>query len=467
MLLVLGLSVAGCATNPVSGKRDFVLMSESQEVVIGKKSHQQILKQYGVYDNPQLAAYINRLGQKLAAKSHRSHLRFTFTLLDSPEVNAFALPGGYIYITRGILSYLNSEEELAGVLGHEIGHVTARHGVKQQSAAQVGGVVNIIAAIATGSKDVAQATNYVGSALISGYGRNHELEADRLGAEYLAKADYAPEHMLQVIGVLKDQEEFSKQRARDKGKTPSSYHGVFSTHPDNDSRLQEVVRAAKKYENPLAVQTDREEFMKFANGMVYGHSESQGIIRDNKFYHSDLNLKAQFPASWQLKNLPDKLLAISPDQSQLIQFLPGDKNATNPEAFLKKNFAQLQQGQRIEGNAFAGVTPLDTPWGKRPGRVAAISLNNSMYVLMAVGKQQVPSESFFDTLLSIDPLSKKDRKLAKSKRIKVVRARAGDTYAKLAKYATLEKYEVEQLRLLNADYPNGEPTAGELIKIVE
>ena len=161
-----------------------------------------------------------------------------FTLLDSAQVNAFALPGGYVYITRGIMAYMNSEEELAGVLGHEIGHVTARHGVRQHGAQTAAGVIGVLATIATGSREVAQASNQLGGALVRGYGRKHELEADRLGAEYLALTNYDPEKMLDVVEILKDQEEFEIQRAREDGREPRVYHGVYSTHPSNDLRLR-------------------------------------------------------------------------------------------------------------------------------------------------------------------------------------------------------------------------------------
>ena len=441
-------------------------MSEEQEVQVGKENHAQILKQYGVYDNPKLAALVSELGQKLAKQSHRSHLDFKFTLLDSPEVNAFALPGGYIYITRGILAYLNSEEELAGVLGHEIGHVTARHGVRQQSAAQVGGLLGVIAAVATGSAEAAKTTNFISSALVSGYGRSHELEADRLGAEYLAKVNYDPESMLEVIGVLKDQEEFNKQKAKDSGKQVQGYHGVFSSHPDNDSRLQEVVRAAKKFQNPDAVSPDPAKFLELADGMVFGSSEAQGIVHGNKFYHKELDLKLAFPKGWQLRNMPEKLLAISPDKKQMMQFLLEDNNQSSPQAFLRKSFPDIQQEQRVHKTAFAGVTPLESPWGKKNGRVAAIKRSDKMFVLMTVGEQSTPNKIFFDTVRSFKTLSRADRDLAKSKKIDVVRVKRGDTYAKLARRASLDDYAVEQLRLLNGDYPNGEPEQGQLVKIV-
>src|SRR3989344_796841 len=211
LTMVVAGSTAGCAMNPVSGTPDLVFMSESSEINIGSQNDAKIRKQYGVYDNPELQAYVEQVGQKLAALSHRPGLTYHFTVLDSPEVNAFALPGGYIYITRGILAYLNSEAELAAVLGHEIGHVTARHGVRQYTAATATGFVGAIIGVATGIGATQDLFNNVfGNAILSGYGRDHELESDRLGAEYLARAGYDPQAIIQVIGILKNQEEFEK-----------------------------------------------------------------------------------------------------------------------------------------------------------------------------------------------------------------------------------------------------------------
>jgi len=201
LTMVVAGGIAGCAMNPVSGTPDLVFMSESSEINIGSENDAKIRGKYGVYDSPALQTYVQQVGQKLAAQSHRPGLTYHFTVLDSPEVNAFALPGGYVYITRGILAYLNSEAELAAVLGHEIGHVTARHGVRQYTAATATGFVGAIIGVATGIGATQDLFNNVfGNAILSGYGRDHELESDRLGAEYLARTGYDPQAMIKVIG---------------------------------------------------------------------------------------------------------------------------------------------------------------------------------------------------------------------------------------------------------------------------
>jgi len=269
MLMLL----SACSTNPVTGKKDFSLISKDQELAMGAQAHRSILKQKKRYNNPALQAYVNTIGQSLARHSHRNNIRYTFTVLDDPSVNAFALPGGYVYVTTGLLAYLNSEGELAGVLGHEIGHVTARHGVQQQSAGIASAILVDILAKKTHTN--AKSLNQLSTALIRGYGREHELQADRLGAEYLARAGYSPNNMIEVVRVLKAQEQFDKYQARKEGRQPRAYHGVFSTHPSNDQRLHEVINAAKRIKTAGTRPANHDGYLKRINGLKYRISKNR------------------------------------------------------------------------------------------------------------------------------------------------------------------------------------------------
>ena len=338
LIIIISCSyLVGCASNPVTGKQDFVLMSEDKEIEIGRQAHKQILKQYRVYDDPELQAYISEIVEDLSTKSHRSHLVFHSTVLDSPQVNAFALPGGYVYVTRGIMAYMNSEAELAGVLGHEIGHVTARHGVRQQSASTVTGVLAAIIGATTGVRGAGDAANIAGTALLRGYGREHELEADRLGAEYLAKSGYDPEEMIKVVGILKSQEEFDKQLAEEEGREPRAYHGLFSTHPANDRRLQEVIRAANKFRSKNS-RSSQGRFLELTDGMVLGSGEKDGVLRSNKFYHKDLGIALTFPKNWKVDNLPDRLIAATKEKDAVMQISLRDLNKRQtPQEFFKRS----------------------------------------------------------------------------------------------------------------------------------
>ena len=193
---------SSCAVNPVTGEQDLAFMSEDEETELGRNLHKQLMGSYKAYNHPRLDQYITEIGEKLGAISHRKELIYHFTLLDTPQVNAFAIPGGYCYVTRGMLAFLGNEAELAGVLGHELGHITARHGVRQHAKQQVSGIVTTILGAVLGNRQLMDLANIAGLALLRGYGRENELEADRVGAEYMANLGYDPNNLLKVIGVL-------------------------------------------------------------------------------------------------------------------------------------------------------------------------------------------------------------------------------------------------------------------------
>ncbi len=476
ILLLASLIFSGCATNPVSGKKDLVLMSEAQEINLGKQAHQQVMQQYRAYNDPALQSYVEGLVEELGNKSHRSNLVYHVTVLDSPEINAFALPGGYLYITRGIMAYMNSEAELAGVLGHELGHITARHGMRQQSAGTIAGILGAGVGILTGSGQAAQAANVGGTALIRGYGRNHELEADRLGAEYLANVGYDPEEMINVVGILKDQEEFDKQLAKEEGREPRAYHGTFSTHPKNDARLQEVIRAANKFDNAATRDAGRERFLKYMDGVVLGTSEQDGVLRKNRFYHNDLNLFVEFPEGWKVDNLPDRLIATPKAGDAQLQITIDDLNKKqSPKEYLDEQFkGKVTKGQAVQTanfQGYTGYTNLPTKGGTVPSRVAAVFHGKRIYQVLIAGKDSSALNKYdsvgLGTIKSMRQLKTAEKELAKPKNIKLIQAKSGDTFAKLATQSDLQNHAVEQLRLLNGMYPDGEPKAGQLIKIVQ
>jgi len=467
---------SGCATNPVTGKQDFALMSEAQEINIGKQNHKQVMKQYRPYNDPALQSYVEGLVEELGNKSHRSHLVYHVTVLDSPQINAFALPGGYLYITRGIMAYMNSEAELAGVLGHELGHITARHGVRQHAAGTVAGILGAGVGILTGSGQAAQAANVGSTALIRGYGRSHELEADRLGAEYLANVGYDPEEMIKVVGILKDQEEFDKQLAKEEGREPRAYHGTFSTHPANDRRLQEVVGAANKINTASTREAGREKFLKYMDGAVLGTAEQDGVLRKNRFYHSDLNLFVEFPEGWKVDNLPDRLIATPKTGDAQLQITIDDLNKKQtPKQYLDEQFkGKVTEGQPVQTanfQGYTGYTNISTKGGSVPSRVAAVFHGKRVYQVLIAGKDSAALNKYdsvgLGTIKSMRQLKTAERKLARPKNIKLIRAKSGDTFAKLAKKSDIQNHPVEQLRLLNGMYPDGEPKSGQLIKIVQ
>lgn len=472
-LLCLGL-LANCAVNPATGRQNFVMMSETEEVRTGQKGDEEVRKEYGVYDNPTLQRYVNEIGQRLAQKSHRGDLEYHFTVVDSPEINAFALPGGYIYITRGIMAYLNSEAELAAVLGHEIGHVTARHSVQQYSASMAANIGVVLGSILVpelrgGAQDL---LNLLGKALLSGYGRDHELEADRLGAEYLARAGYDPQAMVKVVGILKNQELFDVEIARGEGREPRRYHGLFATHPDNDARFKEVVGEASRFVPQTPTDDRQAAYLAQINGMVFGDSPSQGIVRDSRFLHDELGFGLNFPPTWKVKNSPDKVIALSPDNDAQIDLLLAGPARGTPTDFLRRS-VRLEAGNELDTTPINGL-PAATLSGTRQGKpikVGVIFFRDQSFILVATAKTPTAYNrhrtAISSAIGSFHALQDAERKLAEPMRIHNRTAKKGETFANLARQSPLGKNAEGYLRLMNHAYPSGEPQAGQPLKTVE
>lgn len=470
-LLIIGLTLtllAGCAQNPVTGQSDFVMMSEGQELAIGRQSDEQVKKQYKVYESKALQDYVDSVGQKIARKSHRPNLQYHFTVLDTADINAFALPGGYVYITRGILAYLNSEAELAAVLGHEIGHVTARHGVRQQSAAQAANIGLTVASIFVPEINTAGAqnlSNIIGGALLSGYGREHELEADHLGAIYLARTEYDPQAIIKVIGVLKNQELQDAQLAKQEGREPRRYHGLFASHPDNDTRLQKAVGDADQLTSTVHFE-GRSEFLNASDGLVFNDNSEQGVVRNNRFYHGELGIAVQFPRDWQVHNLPTALIAVSPQGEAQIQMKMDEKPGGSPVDYARRLAGYGAQVEALNVNGLPAALFHST---NSTGGV--IYHNRQAFILQGQAKTREALAAHRDeidgTVRSFHALTAEERKLVKPLSIRVITARQGDTFAGLAQHSPLGKSAESYLRLINASYPTGEPQAGQLVKIVE
>ncbi len=542
-LLALLLS-ASCAQNPVTGKSDFVVVSEEQELRMGRAYDQQIKKESPLYDHrrgddkagsagtatrgthsagkpvagtadsgakdaangvaagvaPGLAAYVDALGQRLARHSHRAGLEYRFAVLDSPDVNAFALPGGYIYVTRGILAYLNSEAELAAVLGHEIGHVTARHSVRQMSAEQGANIGITIASIfVPGLRNQAAGnlTNIATGALLSGYGRDHELEADRLGAEYLARTGYSPQAMISVIGVLKNQETFDAQLAREENRPPRAYHALFASHPDNDTRLKEVIaeatRAAAAKPGAQGTQSsgstagravtavspdgNRDAFLAHLDGAIFADNLSQGVVRNNTFRHAELGLVMQFAPDWRVQNRPDRLRATAPGGEATIDILleTPAKGATPHDTLRRKiTIEGVADTAPVNGHpaAIANVRGANVRAGVIfAGDAASSGAPVKAFVLVGQAKtsQQLArhTAAIDSTFKSMRAFVDADRAASEPLRIRIISATAATRYAELARRSPLGRTAESQLRLMNAQYPSGEPVAGQKLKVIE
>lgn len=476
-VLAAAALTAACAVNPATGEREVVLMSEDQELAIGRQYHQQILATQKLYNDQALQDYVQAVGDRVAANADRADIIYRFFLIDSPQVNAFALPGGYIYIYRGLLAYMETEAELAAVLGHELGHVTARHAVRQHRNATFAQVLAAVVAGTTGSGAAGDLTNVMGSAFVAGYGRDLELEADRLGAEYLARSGYDHTAMLDVLDILKYHQEYSLARAEAEGREASTYHGVFSSHPQNDTRLQEVVAAARDLAPADDPYVGREAFLEKIDGLVYGFSAQEGIPRGNSFYHPDLGFAFDYPPSWRLENLPSAVLLFAPEGKAVIQIGATDLNKRLPPAeFVRQRLGveKPRNERSFESNglsAYTALVPQGGMFSSRFVRLGVVYLDDRAYIFQSKAEDADGppgwAEDFRATVESFRRLTTAETDIARPWRIHVRPARSGDNYDALAAQSPLGEDAAAQLRLLNQDYPDGEPKPGESLKYVE
>lgn len=337
-LVVALTSTSGCAVNPATGERQLVLMSEGQEVALGQESDQSIQQTMGLYPDDGLQAYVQELGASLAATSERPELPWTFRVIDDPVVNAFALPGGFIYVTRGILSHFNSEAELSSVLGHEIGHVTGRHGVEQASKAQLATIGLMVGSIA--SERFAQ---YAGLAqtglglLFLKFSRDHERQADDLGLRYLTRGRYDPTEMPKVFQTL---ERVSTAQGGDR------LPDWLSTHPNPGSRAERIAAQVADLSPELQAGTvNRDPYLQRLDGLMYGENPREGYSIDNRFYHPDLEFQLDFPEGWSISNQRQAVGAISPEENAIVVLSLATEST--PAAATRAFFSQegLEQGR--------------------------------------------------------------------------------------------------------------------------
>jgi predicted Zn-dependent protease len=491
VLLAAGLAfAAGCGTptkNPVTGQTERTVMDEQTEVAEGTKAHQQILQEYGELKNPKLQAYVNDIGQKLARQSHRANLKWTFTVLDSPEVNAFALPGGFVYVTRGIMGYMQSEADLAGVIGHEIGHVTARHGAQRATrqqragvgvvAATVLGVLAEVAGVSGAAQAAQQVSQSVAAGYIASYSREQESQSDKLGAEYLQRVGYDPRNMIDVIGVLKNQERFAIDAAKAEGRQVSEGTNWLASHPSNDQRLADITRIANEYKGKY-VDEGRARYFDAINGMGFGESREQGVTRGRNFYHETLGFAFTAPQGWKIDNDADSLTFIAGDGSAGLIVRPVPPKAGNTHDEIIKNAIKPTSGRTeartlngLKATYFEGVRRNEQGQNENVRATIATGPSNANYVFIYAAKDQASMNRHVrglqETESSFRALSAADRTAARPWTVKVVPFPRGG-FAELARQSPITTNPEGQLRLLNGAYGGGaEPKAGDPVKVVQ
>jgi predicted Zn-dependent protease len=473
-LLIAALAfLCACTRNPVTGKRQLSLISESQEIALGAQSHVSAQGEYGFVDHPAAQKYVQSVGRRLEDVSHRPNLDWHFTVVDSPVVNAFAIPGGYVYFTRGILAYFNTEAELAGVMGHEITHVTARHSVSQMSNSMVAQIGLVTAG--TLVPRFGQFSDAAGSALgvwFLKFGRDDEREADRVGVEYSSRAGYDPREASNFFEVLQ-----RLSQASDRETIP----GWLSTHPDPGERVLATRAAAEEWIKKLGLAPEkmvvnRDGHLRNIDGLVYGNNPREGFAEGQQFLHPELQFRMSFPPGWRIENTRGAVYGLDPQEGAQIQLkIASAPPGTTAEAYARELASKGVSPQSggpttINGNrAFLGVYALKGEGGAAiPAMAAFIEYNKNLYEILGVMSDYSRYRAAIETSFrSFNRLTDARILGMQPDRLTIYTARQGDTIAGLAARYNNPRVSADDLGILNRMPVNTTIAPGRLVKVVE
>ncbi len=450
------------------------LLSSISQAITGAEIYKEVTASTPIYQDQALDEYIKKLGNEIVAQSDMAGETFTFTLLDSPDLNAFATRDNYVYVNRGLLNYVSNEAQLVSVLAHEVAHITCDHVTGQEASATGAQILSTIAAVLSGSNEVYQAGMAYANSLIKGRGRSNELEADEVGAEYMAKLGYDPQEMLEMLSIMKDYESLLKKRAKARGATKQTYHGIFSTHPRNDSRLRTVVTKANRLQSDNSRGTGAEIYRQLTDGLIWGENFLAKEQKPERFSNMQLRIRLDFPKDWQ--QIPSGMNYLTKGQpedesaSLTLQSLP--RTSQTPEEYLY-NFLKvkkLQNSQTISPAGLKGFTGISMSDDNQTAlRIALIYYKMNAYILTGEVENQAAfpemDKLFMQSIQTFRPISSREIAGQRPKKVHYIQADENTTFATLASSLKLTPEDVDNLRLINGFYPNGEPSAGQWIKI--
>ncbi|MDX9928223.1 MAG: M48 family metalloprotease [Bacteroidales bacterium] len=468
------LLLGSCAVNPVTGKKQLMLMTEAQEIQLGADYDPQVVATFGEYRDDRMLALINEKGKEMGLISHRPKLAYHFRILDTPVINAFAVPGGYIYLTRGILAHLNNEAEMLGVLGHEMGHITARHTAASQAKQQLGSLLLIGGMIASEEfRNYAEYAMQGMQLLFLSFSRDDEREADRLGVEYSSKIGYDAKKMADFYKVL-----VKMNMASDHAGVPT----FMSTHPDPGDRYNSVLNDAGVWQEKLGLETyavNANNYLQLIDGMIYGEDPRQGFVEGNIFYHPELKFRFSFPPAWQFENSPMQVTMAPEDGKAMMIFTLATANSLEEAA--QKTIQELQltltDSRKTTINGMPALITLtsqvsqDQATGQQTvTRILSGYINYSgmYYVFHGVSYEaDFPSYAqYFESVMgSFNTLTDPAKLNVQPMRVRVVTAKSATTLADLFRSYGVPQDRYEEYALLNNRELNSRIEAGTMIKI--
>lgn len=474
-IFVIQMLISACAINPVTGKKQVMMMSESQEVDLGRQYDPEVLATFGKYKDDRLDSFIQTKGTEMGKISHRPGIEYHFKVIDSPVVNAFAVPGGYVYLTRGILAQFNNEAELIGVMGHEMGHIAARHTVSQQSKQQLGQLLLIGGMIA--SEKFAEYGQYAMQGmqlLFLRFSRDDEREADRLGVEYSSKIGYDAHKMADFFQVL------------NKMSMASEHAGVptfLSTHPDPGDRYNSVNKSSKEWQDSLKYpswKVNSDSYLQMIDGIIYGDDPRQGYVEGNTFYHPELKFKFSFPAGWTLDNSPIQVRIMPKDGKALMVFTMSPEVTMEEAAKYTAEQLQMtiQESKKITINGLPAVESLsrqvitDQSTGQSSANLILsfyIECGSYVYVFHGVSSE-TDFKSYFglfeSSMTTFSRLTEPSKLNVKPKKLLVKKIQNGGTLTDAFRFYDVPQAQMNELALLNNMELSDKVQAGKLIKII-
>lgn len=437
----------------------------------GAQWYNEYLEKDLLYPDDEWQDYVTEIGERLLAVSPHRGKTYTFVVTDEPFVNAWATPDAYIFVTRGIISQFQSEDELAGVIGHEIGHVIGRHSARSRTTSRIGQLLSYLGTFATGSSSMFGLSQNLTSVITAEYGREHELEADELGTNYLIRAGYNPHGLLDSMYQTSSYENFQNTVKN----LPVVYRGITSSHPATQKRINDLI-VQSNHLLPEELPDPERDFFAMIDGMTYGDESATGVVKDGVFYHGSLRLTVEFPAGWDVRSTASEVFGVPPSGDEKINLKrqsPPDKNQT-PKEYLTDTLRRddLENGEEIQVGPYIGyIAEVKVASGHAQARaIAVIYKDGGVYLfngeLGPKGDLETFKKNFEATVGSLRAMTGDDLRQVNTQKIRIVTAEPGDSYAQLARSVPLSNYAEETLRLINGDHPRGEPRAGDPIKVI-
>lgn len=471
-IAILYIIMGSCAKNPVTGKNDFMLMSKEQEIAMGQQSDPEIKAFFGVYEDAKLQAFINEKGQQMAAVSHRPDLKYQFKVVDSPVVNAFAVPGGYVYFTRGIMAHFNNEAEFAGVLGHEIGHIAARHSAKQYSNATLAQIGLIAGSVI--SPEFAQVADLASTGvqlLFLKFGRDAESQSDKLGVEYSTKIGYDAREMAGFFSTL---DRLSAQSGAEEVPT------FLSTHPDPANREKKVAREAETWRrktNASELDVNRENYLRMIDGIVYGDDPKQGFVEHNVFYHPVLRFQFPIPSQWIVQNTPQQVQMGARDGSALMMLTLAQGNSLEAAAqrILENYQLSLVDSKRETVNGLPAVAMIaDQKQQQQEQGVRTltylIQFGQNIYAILgasSIANFNGYAQLFQNTMTGFRELNDAEKINRQPERVRVKTIRSSATLRDGLASLGVDQARMEEMATLNGMTLNDRVQQGMLVKVIE